>query len=200
MAFSGVASAGFILTNGNKVQNGDIGRLPVFFGQVKNAIDAGAKSGTSIAKPAQAVINTCNEIANSDKFFKGLGKTVNFVSNNINPLIIASSGLKIALAKKEDRKDTIISEVGMIGGMFAAEGWMKKNLIGILDKLPISGKWKPIIKGLIFITGSLTGSAIGEKLSKPVYNFLTTPLGKEARVAKQQAQAQTAYKKLDYAA
>lgn len=199
MAFSDVATVGFVFRNGQKVSNGDAGRIPVLVGQAVNAVKAGADSGKAIAKPAQAIINTCSEVAKTDPLFNGLSKAVKFASNNVNPLITASSGLKVFLAKKEDRIKTLITEGGTLGGMFLAEGWMKKNLVGILDKLPIAGKWKPIIKGLVFIAGSIGFSTLGGKLGKWIADRAEIPFGKEARTQYYQKQEEKtqAHKPLD---
>ena len=204
MSFSDVATVGFVFRNGQKVGNGDAGRIPVFAGQAVNAIKAGAESGKSVfATPCQAVINTASEVAKADPLFNGLLKSVEWASNYVNPLIVASSGLKVALAKKEDQTKTLITETGSIGGMFLAEGWMKKNLPAILDKLPVSGKWKPIIKGLTFIAGSIGFSMLGEKLGKSVANIAEVPLGKEQRTEyyrKQEEKAATANDSIDFKA
>jgi len=204
MAFSDVATVGFVFRNGQKVNNGDMGRIPVLVGQTVNAVKAGTQLHNGIGKGAQIVVNTCSEVAKTDKVFNGLTKVVKFASDNVNPLIAASSGLKVILAKKEDRKKTFISEAGCVGGMLLGEGWMKKNLVGILDKLPITGKWKPIVKGLVFITGSITASTIGQKLCKELADVVDVPWGKAQREAYYQKQAaeKTAktYQPLNYTA
>lgn len=65
--------------------------------------------------------------------------------------------------------------------MFLFEGQMKKHLDKVLDKLPISPKWKPIIKGVTFIAGSLLGSTLGSKAGKTVAKYWETPLGKNSK-------------------
>ena len=191
MAFSDVATVGFVFRNGQKVGSGDAGRIPVLVGQAVNAVKAGAESGKSVfATPCQAIINTTGEVAKADPLFNGLVKSVNWASKYVNPLITASSGLKVILAKKEDRTKTLITEGGCLVGMFLAEGWMKKNLVGILDKLPISGKLKPIVKGLTFITGSIGFSTLGAKIGKFVADKVDIPFGKEQRAAYYQNQEQ----------
>lgn len=201
MAFSDVATVGFVFRNGQKVNNGDASRIPVLAGQVVNAVKAGAESGKPLfATPCQAIINTTGEVAKADPLFNGLCKSVNWASRYVNPLIAASSGLKVVLAKKEDRTKTLITESGCLGGMFLAEGWMKKNLVGILDKLPISAKWKPIVKGLTFIAGSIGFSTLGAKIGKYIADRADIPFGKEARAEyyrKKEAKAQTANKSID---
>lgn len=190
MAFSNVATVGFVLRNGDKVSNGEVGRIPVLVGQTVNAVKAGAELKNGVGRTAQTVINTMDDVARADKLFNGLSKVVKFASNNVNTLICGSSALKVAMAKKEDREKTIITEGGTLGGMFLAEGWMKKNLNGILNKLPLGGKWKPIVKGILFITGSIGASTLGHELGEVAVKVLYTPLGKEAREAKELKEAQ----------
>ena len=60
--------------------------------------------------------------------------------------------------------------------MFLGEGWMKKNLNPIIEKLPVSNKWKPVIKGLIFIGGSIGSSTIGQMLTEKAYKYWDKPL------------------------
>ena len=48
---------------------------------------------------------------------------------------------------------------------------MKKHMDKvILSKLPVSKKWMPVVKGTLFVAGSLTSSAIGQKLGKMFFN------------------------------
>ncbi len=187
MGSANLACIGFVGTNYNNVVNkGDITRLPVLVGQCANATEQAIKCNNTINNAANKVLN----VANGNKVFNRFAKSVNFVRKNINPLIIASSGAKVVFADKEERKKTLLTETGTLAGMFLAEGKMKKHLNKVLDKLPISPKWRPVIHGLIFIAGSLTGSTIGNKIGKKIAQFWDTPLGKEERAAKEQAQAQ----------
>lgn len=182
-----LACIGFVGTNYNNVVNkGDITRLPVLVGQCANAAEQGIKYSRTINQAANQVLN----VANGNKVFNGLTKSVNFVRKNINPLIVASSTAKVVFADKEERTKTLITETGTLAGMFLFEGKMKKHLDKILDKLPISPKWRPVIHGLIFIAGSLTGSTLGNKLGKKIAQLWDTPLGKAERAAKEQAQKQ----------
>lgn len=191
--YSGVATGIFAVRNADKTMNDNIGRLPVTIGQSAAIIKAGSeyadksssifkatkavnntdkvfkvfnKCANYVSKKIKTVINTLDDVAKSDKVFNGLSKAVKFASNNVNPLIVASSGLNVALADKKDRKNVLIAETGSIAGMFIGEGWMKKHLDGILNKLPISKKWLPIIKGIVFVAGSITSSSIGQKIAQ----------------------------------
>lgn len=172
MSFSDVATVGFAIRNVDKTTSGDLGRLPVAVGQTVNAIKAGAEYNSFLKRGVNAV----KKVAESDSVFKGISKGVKFVSNNINPLIVVSSGYNILTAKKEERKKTLFSEAGCIAGMFLGEGWMKKNLNPIIEKLPVSNKWKPVIKGLIFIGGSIGSSTIGQMLTEKAYKYWDKPL------------------------
>lgn len=167
MSYSDVATVGFAIRNIDKTTSGDWGRLLVALGQTANAIKAGAEHNSYL----KSGVNALKKVAESDSVFKGVSKGVKFVSNNINPLIVVSSGYNVLTAKKEERKKTLFSEAGCIAGMFLGEGWMKKNLNPIIEKLPVSNKWKPVIKGLIFIGGSIGSSTIGQKLTEKAYKY-----------------------------
>lgn len=182
-----LACIGFVGTNYNNVVNkGDITRLPVLIGQCANATDACLSSSST----GKTILEKTLQYLNNDKVCKKLTKSVNFVRKNINPFIIGSSTAKVLMAEKEERKKTLLTEAGTLAGMFLAEGKMKKHLDKLLDKLPISPKWRPVVHGLIFISGSLTGSTIGNKIGKKVAQFWDTPLGKEERITKEQSQQQ----------
>lgn len=177
--YSGVATGIFAIRNADKTSSENIGRLPVTIGQTASLIKAGAQYNNSVSKTTKTVLNNLKEVAKSDKVFNGLGKVVNFAADNINPLIVASSGLTVALADKEDRKKTIITEACCLAGMFTGEGWMKKNLDKYLEKLPVNKKLIPIIKGVTFVVGSITSSNIGEKVGKTVAEYWDKPLIKD---------------------
>jgi hypothetical protein len=173
---AGLATLGFVGTNYNNVCNkGDWTRIPVLTGQCFNAIDEGIKYNSTIFNKAQVLYNNCDNIAKTNKLFKYSTKAITFVKKHINPLIVASSAIKVALANKEDRTNTLLSEGGCVAGMFLGEGWMKKNLNKYLVKLPVERRWLPIIKGVVFVTGSITASTIGQKLGKSVAKCLDKP-------------------------
>lgn len=174
MAFSPFATLGFVGTNYNKVSNGDWTRYPVLGGQCVNAVESAAttcaKKSSIFANAMGKVTNGWENLAKSDKVFKGVDKTVKFVKKNINPLIVASGATKVLLAKPEDREKTFYSEGFMIAGMFLGEGWMKKNLDAkVLSKLPIEGRWGSVARGVLFVAGSLLASTIGQKIGNAIY-------------------------------
>ncbi len=173
--YSGVATGIFAIRNADKTMNDNIGRLPVTVGQSAALIKAGAQ----YSNPAKHVLNTLDEIAKSDKIFNGISKTVKFAADHVNPLIVASSGYTVLTA--EDKKSALITESGSLAGMFIGEGWMKKNLDGILNKLPINKKWLPVIKGLLFVGGSIGSSTIGQKIGKFAADHWDKPLTTKAQ-------------------
>ena len=155
MAYSNVATALFSVRNADKTTSGDIGRLPVTVGQGAAAVKAAAQMDNPISKALSQGL----DIAKSDKVVSKLGKVVKF-----------------ALADKEERKSTIITESGCLAGMFLGEGLMKKHLDKVLAKLPINKKWIPIIKGIVFVAGSIGSSTIGQKIGKKAAEYWDKPL------------------------
>jgi hypothetical protein len=209
----------------NVYNKGDWTRVPVLAGQCFNAVEEGVKLNNSLAlktqnlansavgaetngifryfckgvnfldKKIRAMSNTIENLAKTDKLLNYSTKAINFVKHNINPLIVASSTVKVALAKKEDRRDTFFAEAGCVSGMFLGEGYMKKNLDKYLNKLPINKKWLPLIKGVVFVSGSITASTIGQQVGKKIAQYWDVPLGKSDREAKAK-QANFTYNKV----
>lgn len=185
MAYSGVATLGFIGTNGNKVfEQEDWTRIPVLTGQIINALDEASNLNSKIAGRTCKLITTCEDLAKSDKVFGSVFNAGKFIKNNINPLIVASGVTKVALTKKEDREKALLTEGGMLCGMFSAEGFMKKHLDDVLAKLPLPKKILPIVKGVVFLSASLTGSSIGRNIGKQVAGVWDVPLDAELRMHK----------------
>lgn len=172
--YSGVATGIFAVRNADKTMNENIGRLPVTVGQSAALVKAAAQHDNAISKHAKTILNNIENIAKSDKVFNGISKTVKFAADHVNPLIVASSGYTVLTA--EDKKSAIISETGCLAGMFIGEGWMKKNLDGILNKLPINKKWLPVVKGLLFVGGSIGSSTIGKNIGDKVAEYWDKPI------------------------
>lgn len=194
--YSGVATGIFAIRNADKTMNDNIGRLPVTVGQCAAVVKAGSQYNNTVSKQTKAVLNTFEEIAKSDKVFGGLTKAVKFASDHVNPLIVASSGVKVLTS--DDKKSAIIAESGCLAGMFLGEGWMKKNLDRILTKLPINKKWLPIIKGVIFVCGSITASTIGQKIGQKAAKYWDKPLFAEQKINTDDSKtSQKAYAPMD---
>ena len=147
-------------------QNNQV-RLLVSAGQAENLLKAGQKCNNSVFKNISTkAINVCDDIAKNDKVFGKIFKVVDFASKNVNNLIVVASGVKVLTA--EDKQSELLAQTGNIAGMFAVEGWMKKNLAKYVAKLPINSKMKPVIEGILFVLGSITGSTICYNIGKKV--------------------------------
>lgn len=170
------ASVGFTYTNANKAASGDLGRLPVAVGQAA----AVTKSVAQMQNPVSKLLNMALETANTDPVAHGLGKIATVASKYVNPLIVASSGFKVLTAPKEERKKTFFTEGGCLAGMFIGEGYMKRgHLDNAIAKLPINAKWKPLVRGLVFIAGSITASTIGQTIGSAIANWNATSKPKQ---------------------
>ena len=150
-------------------QNNQV-RTLVAAGQAKNALtklnSVFGNSKGAVKNAPQKVIDLCNRVAENSKVFGKLEKVVDFASKNVNNLICVSSGIKVLTAK--DKESELLAQTGNIAGMFAVEGWMKKNLAKYVNKLPINSKMKPVVEGILFVIGSITGSTICYNIGKKV--------------------------------
>lgn len=156
-------SRNFIL-GADSGQNNQV-RLLVSAGQMYNLLQEGKNCTNSIfQKTSEKILDGCSKLAQNDKVLTKVGKVVDFASKNVNNLIVVASGVKVLTS--DDKKTELISQVGNVGGMFAVEGWMKKNLAKHINKLPIPEKLKPIVQGLTFVAGSITGSTLAYKAAK----------------------------------
>lgn len=154
----------FFCRNSNRAQNGEGGRGFVAIGQGAKVIKQISEYDNIFSKGTKGAINAFKTVAQNDKVFSGIYKGVKFASENINPLIVVSSGINVLTS--EDKQSAIIAETGNLAGMFAMEGWMKKNLDKVLSNLPISKKWMPVVRGITFVIGSVGASTIGYKIGK----------------------------------
>lgn len=175
MAFSGLASLTFTVRSADKTANGDIGRAPVTLVQGASVVKAAKEYQNPLSKMLKYAITT----ACKDENVKKAARVMNFAADNINYLIGLSCILKVGMAKEEDRTKTLIAETGCFTGMILGEGWMKKNLNKYLEQLTINKKWIPLIKGIVFVTGSITCSTFGEYICKKIANYWDKPLVKQ---------------------
>jgi hypothetical protein len=172
MGYSDLASLAFTVRSADKTASGDIGRAPVTLVQGASVI----KAVQNYQNPFSKAIKKGLQKVSSDETVKKIAKVTNFAADHVNYLIALSSGLKVAMADKEERTNTLIAETGCFTGMILGEGWMKKNLNKYLDQLKIDKKWIPIIKGIVFVTGSISCSTLGEKLGKKIAQYWNKPL------------------------
>ena len=160
--FSAISTLIFGVRNFNRARNGEDGRAAVAGAQGASLFKEIAKYDNMVARGAKSALNLFNEVAKDDKVFKGVSKVVRFASENVNPLIVVSSGINVI--KSDDKQSAIIAESGNLAGMFAMEGWMAKNLDKHIQHLPINKKWIPVVRGITFVFGSIGASTVGHKI------------------------------------
>ena len=181
--FSPVASTIFTFRNWDKTENGEIGRAPVFIGQAAGVLAEVAKYDNAIAVGAKNVLSVFGELAEESKALKYAGKFAKFASNNVNPLIAVSGGVKVLMS--EDKQSTAITETAALAAMFGGEGVIKKNydkiansdvvqnglkskylkpIVDFLERKKIGGATGSVIKGLLFVAGSMASYEVGHKV------------------------------------
>lgn len=173
----------------DKSENGEKTRGTVAFAQAAKIAEAIAKYNDSTAKSAEEAFNIFGKYAEKSRALNYTGKAINWATHNVNPLICASGAIKVL--SSDDKLHTGITQVGALSGMFLGEGLMKmymgnvineKNILKIAEKFKDtkyiktiaeklmksgnSGKLASIIKGLLFVCGSITSYSIGEKIGK----------------------------------
>ena len=186
--FNAVATGAFTVRNIDKTRNGDVGRVAVAYGQGAGLIQEGAKGGSTILR---SIISTSSNLAKHNKAFEYAGKVTKFAVNNVNPLICVSAGIKTAMS--DDKVKTGITETAALATMFAGEGLIKlkydkvinskafqnvltkakntklfKPVFDYLTKHKLNGKAAYILKGLIFVGGSMGSYAIGHKFGNDI--------------------------------
>lgn len=191
--FSPIASCIFACRNVDKTKNGDVGRSTVALGQTAGLLQEVSKYDGLAANSARSALSVFSKLANEHKAFEYAGKAVQFAADNVNPLICASGVLKTAMS--DDKVGTGVTEVAALSAMFAGEGMIKKNydkavnsktvkegisklsktkvlkpLFEYLEKHKLKGKAGAIIKGLLFVGGSMTSYAVGQKFGEATAN------------------------------
>ncbi len=162
----------FFLRNGKRAQEGEGGRGFVAIGQGAKVVKQICDYDNIFSRGAKSAVKAFKTVAENDKIFNGISKGVKFASENVNPLIVVSSGINVLTS--EDKQSTIIAEVGNLAGMFAVEGWMKKHLDDVLKNLPINQKWMPIVRGIAFVIGSIGASTLCYNIGKVFASKLKT--------------------------
>ena len=100
----------FFLRNGNRAQNGEGGRGFVAIGQGAKVVKQICEYDNIFGKSAKSAVNAFKTVAQNDKVFNGISKGVKFASENVNPLIVVSSGINVLTS--EDKQSTVIAEAG----------------------------------------------------------------------------------------
>ena len=187
MSSSAISSLIFACRNVDKTKNGEIGRAPVAAAQGIKVLNEAVRYNKALSSGADAAISAFDQLAKKSKIVDYGMKGVKWATNNVNPLICVSSGIKVVMA--EDKTSTAIKEVAALSTMFAGENIAKrllnnkelhKNILTKLtEKAPelmakitpkLKGKTGTIIKGVSFVAASIASYTIGESLGKNLAN------------------------------
>lgn len=171
-----LSSVVFCVRSGEKAEDGNVARVPVAVGQLRNAIVTGHEIilslDNSLSKSAQSAANAFDIWAKNNKIVASGTKAVNVLGKFVNPLIVVSSICDVA--RSEDKGSAFVTNGLALGSMFAAEGVMKKhfgeNKITEIVKGLFEGKSKITLKalshgthGLLFCAASLGAYYLGGK-------------------------------------
>lgn len=196
--FSPVASTIFTFRNIDKTENGEIGRAPVALGQAVGVLGEISKYDNALAVGAKNVLSVFGELAQENKVMNYASKFAKFASNNVNPLIAASGGVKVLMS--DDKQSAAITEAAALSAMFGGEALVKKNydkiakskgvqdllklvadkkyikpLVEYFEKKKWGGATAAVVKGLLFLSASMTsyevGHKVGDKAAKQVKNI-----------------------------
>ncbi len=198
--FSPIASGIFAYRNAYKTKNGDIGRGAVTLGQTAGLLQEVAKYDGLAANAARSTLSVFSDLAKQNKAFEYAGKVTKFAVDNVNPLICASGVVKTAMA--EDKVKTGITEAAALSAMFAGEGLIKlyydkaansnevqagmkkladkkmiKPVFEYVEKHKLGGKIGSVVKGLVFVGGSMASYAVGQKFGDGFANRVEANLG-----------------------
>ncbi len=198
-----IPSGIFCYRNCKKVENGEKARSTVAFAQGAKIVDAFTRYNDSTIKTTNKALSIFNKYAQKSKLVDYTGKAVNWATHNVNPLICMASGVKVLTS--DDKTRTGITEIGALSGMFLGEGLIKhtmpkyinesniqklankfkdtkflKGIAKAITKPGNSGKAASIIKGLLFVCGSISSYSIGQKIGASYADRICTDLGMES--------------------
>lgn len=205
-----VPSGIFCWRNIQKCENGEKARGTVAFAQGAKIAEAVSKYDGAVGKKTAEAINFYNRCAESSKVLDYTGKVVKWATKNVNPLICASSVVKVGFS--DDKPNAIVTETGALAGMFAGEGLMKAELGKLINpenvekaatkmgkskylksvseallKAGNASKVSAIIKGITFVCGSMASYSIGQKLGEKYSEKVTSFFGYKSPKINQKA-------------
>lgn len=217
--FSPVASTIFAYRNAEKTKNGEIGRSVVTVGQCTGVIQEISKYDNIFSASARSALKALESFSADNKLAGYAGKALKFTADNVNPLICASGVLKVAMS--DDKVHDGITEAAALSGMFLGEALMKMHFNDIFSessfknaaaKVPQksvlkwlsetilnskhTGKAASILKGILFVCGSMGSYAAAQEVGKFYAEDIMKKLGIERKVKpeKQETQVNTAQK------
>ena len=181
-----VTSAIFGVRNYEKGNDGHTLRYAVALGQAKRVADFVTTLDNSVGKTARTATEAIGKASKGSIFLESVGRVANFSSTHINPLIIGSAVLDVV--NSENKVETAVVSASALGTMFTTEKLMKKYLkdvpkLSCFKKITAAvtkafegtkyGKYVgPVLEGLAFVGGSITGYAVGERFGKTLIGKL----------------------------
>ncbi|MCQ2744231.1 MAG: hypothetical protein MJ230_05500 [bacterium] len=91
---------------------------------VRAAEDFATTNSVSAAESIKNLNSEVKAVENTSKFMKGTKAVFDFISRNINPLIVAAETLKVF--SSDDKADAAVRSILGLSCMFAGEGLMKR--------------------------------------------------------------------------
>ena len=105
---------------------------------IRAAKDLTIESGNmSAADSIKAMDNSVVEAAKTNKFLKITGKLFDFISRNVNPLIVVAETIKVL--NSDDKADAAVRAFLALACMFAGEGFAKRYMGMSYTKLKADG-------------------------------------------------------------
>ncbi len=105
--------------------------LDIAAGQVVKGVNAAKEiadvSNKEVSQAAKGASETIKNLSNCNKFIGGVSKVIDFTANNINPIICATSAVKV-LFGSDDKIDATAREALALGTMFGSEAIAKRIL------------------------------------------------------------------------
>ena len=178
------------------------------------------KETTRGSKYVDALSKTLNSSKNTSKLLEWTSKGAKLAGDLVNPLLCVAAGARVLNA--EDKKSSLIQEGAAMAGMFAVEGFIKSNLglagkpakyvnnkfmlnmakntktflatTKFLNKIP-TNRLTGILKAAIFVIGSCTGFALGQKAGKLITKNTTEKDFQTKKMLKEQIQLAELLKK-----
>ena len=150
-------------------ENGEKTRSTVAFAQGAKIVEAITKYNDETAKNAFSIFD---KYAKQSKIIDYTGKAVNWATHNVNPLICMSGAVKVLTS--DDKVHTGITQTGALAGMFLGEGLMKLHMGKVINEQNIT------LKGLLFVGGSISSFAVGEKIGNNCADRICADFGIES--------------------
>lgn len=175
-----VATAFFCMRNGEKTEEGHMGRAAVLAGQAKNLFDYITTLDNKYSHGLQNWTQDVRAYSEGNTVLKGAGKVLNFAAKNVNPLLCLSAGIDVAFS--DDKVTTAVESSTGLALMFGTEKIMKgyltkegeeklaKDVLKLfkMKSKGIAGFIAQLAFGGLFAAGSIGFYELGHKFGEVV--------------------------------